>query len=143
MAEGPQPGVKPKVEVDGTALPAELEVLLELVAVDDHLHLPDMFLLSFRDAGHDVLQKVGAKIGSKVKISAPAPGSGSSELLIDAEVTALEAQYGSGGSRALIRGYDGSHRLHRGRNTQTYRNVKDSDIAQTIAQQAGLQVGTI
>jgi phage protein D len=143
MAEDPQPGIKPKIELDGAALPADVEVLLEQVAVDDHLHLPDMFLLSFRDAAHDVLQKVGAKIGSTVKISAPGAGSGSAELLIEGEVTALEAQYGSEGSRALIRGYDGSHRLHRGRNTQTFRNVKDSDIAQTIAQQAGLQPGTI
>src|SRR6476661_6684323 len=45
--------------------------------------------------------------------------------------------------KAIVRGYDLSHRLHRGRHTETYRNVKDSDIAQTIAQRAKLPVDKI
>ena len=43
----------------------------------------------------------------------------------------------------MVRGLDASHRLHRGRETQTYRNVKYSDIAQTVASRQGLGVGTI
>ena len=42
-----------------------------------------------------------------------------------------------------MRGYDKSHRLHRGRRTETYQNVKVSDVAQTVAGRAGLDVGTI
>jgi phage protein D len=136
-------GVRPKVEVKGTALPADLEVLLEQVAVDDHLHLPDMFVLRFRDTNRQVLKDGSFEVGVKVKISVPAAGAGSPDLLIDGEVTALEADYDAIGSHAVVRGYDGSHRLHRGRTTQTYRNVKDSDIARTVAQRAGLQTGTI
>jgi phage protein D len=136
-------GVRPKIEVDGSAMAPEIEVLLEQVAVDDHLHLPDMFLLRFRDTGRQVLKDGKFEIATKVKISVPAAGAGSPDLLIDGEVTALEADYDSVGSHAVVRGYDGSHRLHRGRNTQTYRNVKDSDIARTVAQRAGLQAGTI
>lgn len=142
MADDPQIGVKPKVEVDGTALPVELETLLEQVVVDDHLHLPDMFVLSFRDATREVVKQAHIKIGSRVRISAPAPGL-SGELLIDGEVTSLEAEYDAAGSRAIVRGYDGSHRLHRGRNTQTYQNVKDSDLARAITQQVGLEAGNI
>src|SRR5260370_41768425 len=81
--------------------------------------------------------------GSKMKVSAPPLGGSSPELLISGEVTALEAEYDPGGSRAVVRGYDGSHRLHNGRETQTYRNVKDSDIAQTVASRHGLQKGKI
>jgi phage protein D len=136
-------GVKPRIEVEGQALAPDVEVLLEQVVVDDHLHLPDMFLLTFRDAGHAVARQAQLHIGSKVKISAPGPGAGGAELLIEGEVTALEAEYDTAGSRAVVRGYDGSHRLHRGRVTQTYQNVKDSDIAHTVAQRAGLQPGTI
>jgi phage protein D len=143
MPEDARAGIKPKVEVDGSALASNLEPLLELTVVDDHLHLPDMFLLSFRDIGRDVAKQAHFQIGSKVKISAPSPAGGGAEVLIDGEVTALEAEYDALGSRALVRGYDGSHRLHRGRVTQTYQNVKDSDIAQTVAQRAGLQPGTI
>ncbi len=136
-------GVRPKVEVGGTALATELEVLLEQVVVDDHLHLPDMFLLRFRDTGRDVLKGGRFQVGAPVKITVPAAGAGQGDVLIDGEVTALEAEYDALGSRALVRGYDGSHRLHRGRTTQTYRNVKDSDIARTVAQRAGLETGTI
>jgi len=142
MPEDALAGVKPRVEIDGSPLAAELETLLEQVVVDDHLHLPDMFLLSFRDAGHQIAKQAKATIGSKVKISVPG-ATGGTELLIDGEVTALEAEYDSVGSRAVVRGYDASHRLHRGRVTQTYQNVKDSDIARTVAGRAGIQAGTI
>jgi phage protein D len=138
-----QAGIKPRVDLDGRTLPAELDVLLERVVVDDHLHLPDMVELTFRDAANDVLRKLGVQIGSRVSVAASAGGAGSPEVLIDGEVTALEADYGAGGSRAVVRGYDGSHRLHRGRFTQTYRNVKHSDIAGRIARQVGLEPGTI
>src|SRR5215471_18653471 len=137
MPDDPVAGVKPKIEIEGQPLASEVETLLEQVVVDDHLHLPDMFLLSFRDSGLQVVKQTKLTIGAKVRISV------GSDLLIQGEVTGLEAEYDSAGSRAVVRGYDGSHRLHRGRVTQTYQNVKDSDIARTVAQRAGLQTGTI
>jgi phage protein D len=140
----PRAGVKPKVEIDGAELSTDLSPLLELVVVDEHLHQPDMFMLSFRDITHDVSQRAHLTIGGKVKISAPSPTGGTgNEVLIEGEITALEADIDATGTRAIARGYDGSHRLHRGRITQTYQNVTDSDIARTVAQRAGLQPGTI
>lgn len=136
-------GIRPKIEVGGTELTDELSVLLEEVLVDDHLHLPDMFVLRLRDSGREVLKQGHFQIGAPVKITVPAAGAGQGDVLIDGEVTALEAEYDALGSRALVRGYDGSHRLHRGRTTQSYRNVKDSDIARTVAQRVGLGAGTI
>ncbi|HEX4214929.1 MAG TPA: VgrG-related protein [Candidatus Dormibacteraeota bacterium] len=136
-------GVRPKIEVGGTALAQDLEILLEQTVVDDHLHLPDMFLLSFRDVGRDVLKRGRFQVGTPVKITVPPAGAGQGDVLVEGEVTALEAEYDALGSRALVRGYDGSHRLHRGRTTETYRNVKDSDIARTVAQRVGLGTGTI
>ncbi len=131
------------IEVDGSPLADELIPLLEQVVVDDYLHMPDMFVLAFRDLERTVLSQARLKIGSKVKISATALGSPRPEPLITGEVTAIEAEYGLTGNRAIVRGYDLAHRLIRGRRTETYRNVKDSDIARTIAQRAGLQIGTI
>src|SRR5438105_68508 len=122
-------GAKPVIEVEGQPLAHQVEVLLEQVVVDDHLHLPDMFLLSFRDAGNEVFGRAQLRIGAKVRIGVPGAGAGATEVLIDGEVTGLEAEYDASGSRAIVRGYDGSHRLHRGRITQTYQNVKDSDVA--------------
>src|SRR5215467_10813101 len=103
MPDDAQAGIKPKVEVGGSPLSDDLAQLLELVVVDDHLHLPDMFMLSFRDSGHDVAQHANLQIGTKVKISVPSPEGGSgAALLIDGEVTALEAEYDALGSRAVV-----------------------------------------
>src|SRR5438309_961954 len=143
MADESQVGVRPKVEVEGTALTPELDALLEQVIVDDHLHMPDMFSLSFRDPARQAVKQTHVQIGSGIRITVPGQGGSAPQLLIDGEVTTLEAEYDSHGSRAVVRGYDRSHRLHRGRTTQTYLNVKDSDIARTIAQRAGLRPGTI
>lgn len=131
------------VEIDGSALSAELLPVLEQVVVDDHLHLPDTFVLSFRDLDRKVLSQAKIKIGCQVKISGTALGGQLPEPLLSGEVTAIEAEYDSLGARAIVRGYDHSHRLHRGRRTETYRNVKDSDIAGQVAQRAGVKVGKI
>jgi phage protein D len=135
--------LRPRVEIDGSPLSAELEVLLEQVVVDDHLHTPDMFEITFRDAERQVLSRANAKIGSRVKVSAPALGGGSPDVLISGEVTAFEGEYDLAGSRATVRGYDASHRLHRGRISKTYMNVKYSDVAGQVGRAQGLQTGTI
>ncbi len=135
--------LRPRVEIDGAPLSAELEVLLERVVVDDHLHTPDMFEVTFRDAERQVLSQAKAKIGSKVKVSAPPLGGTTPDVLISGEVTALEGEYDSAGSRAIVRGYDASHRLHMGRVSKTFVNMKYSDIAQQVAKDHGLQTGTI
>ncbi len=131
------------VEIDGTELAPDLVPALEQVVIDDHLHLPDTFVLSFRDLDRKVLSHAKLKIGSVVKISGTPLGGQLPEPLLTGEVTSIEAEYDPVGARAIVRGYDHSHRLHRGRRTETYRNVKDSDIAQQVARRAGIQVGTI
>jgi uncharacterized protein involved in type VI secretion and phage assembly len=129
---------KRRIEVDGAALPAEVEGQLESVLVIDRLAMPDTFALVFRDPARDVLDRAGLKIGAKVKIST-ALRSDSPELLIDGEVTSVEAEYDTIGARAVARGYDMSHRLNAGRKTQTFQNVKVSDVARQLAGDAGLQ----
>ena len=135
--------LRPRLEIDGSALSGELEVLLEKVVVDDHLHTPDMFEITFRDADRQVLSQAKLKIGSKVKVSAPPLGGSAPGVLIAGEVTAFEGEYDAAGSRAVVRGYDASHRLHMGRISKTFLNVKYSDIARQIAGDHGLQPGTI
>ena len=74
-----------------------------------------------------------SRSGTRSSSRAPRLGEAATKPLITGEVTALEAEYDALGGRAVVRGYDPSHRLHRGRQTQTYRNVTDSDIARTVA----------
>jgi len=134
--------VWPDIELNGSALSNEMEGLLEQVVVDHHQHLPDMFAITFHDPDRDVLGKLNATIGDTVTIKVTPPG-GSPETLIKGEVTGFEAEYGATRLRTVLRGYDMSHRLHRGRRTETYKNVTDSDIARTVASRANLTVGKI
>lgn len=135
---------EPRIEVDGTPLPLEYQSLLERVVVDEHAFLPEMFVLRFRDADQEVIRGAGFGIGAQVKIMVTPLGEDSAAALISGEVTALEAELDVvSGSHAVVRGYDHSHRLHRGRTTATYRNVTDSDIARLVARRAGLPTGRI
>jgi phage protein D/phage baseplate assembly protein gpV len=134
---------KPRIEIDGSPLASEFDLLLERAVVDDHLFLPDMFVLRFRDPNRQVLSRGGFKIGSQVKVIAGPLGQDATEPLITGEVTALEAEFDSTGSHAVVRGYDHSHRLHRGRRTESYRNMTDSDIVRKVARDAGLTLGTV
>lgn len=131
------------VTIDGSPLSPELEPSLESVLVDDHLHLPDMFLLTFRDIDRTILTQAGITIGSRVVIAGSALGEQGTKPLITGEVTAVEGEYDALGGRAIVRGYDPSHRFHRGRRTETWRNATDADIARAVARRAGVEVGTI
>ncbi len=130
-------------EIDGQPLPADLVPLLISAYVDDSQRLPDMFMLRFRDPGRIVLAKANAKIGSAVKISVQAGNAQTPAVLIQGEITALEAEFDAGGTFTIIRGYDQAHRLFRGRRTTSYVQMTASDIVKQVAQRAGLKVGEV
>ena len=140
---GQEYAAKPRIEIDGTPLPPELEVHLERAVADDHTLLPGMVVLRFRDPDRDLLHRAGFEIGGTVRVLAGPAGQEAREVLATAEVTGFEAEFDASGSHAVVRGYDHSHRLHRGRRTETYRNVTDADIARAVAQRVGLEVGRV
>jgi hypothetical protein len=78
----PEFTLQAQVEVDGSALAPDLVPSLERVVVDDHLHLPDTFVLSFRDLDRKVLTRARIQIGSQVKISGTPLGGRLPEPLI-------------------------------------------------------------
>jgi phage protein D/phage baseplate assembly protein gpV len=127
------------VEIDGAALDAAVDGQIESVVVTDRLAMPDTFTLIFRDPNRDILGKAGLEIGKKIEIKTNSATSTTPESLIKAEVTSIETEYDSLGTRAVVRGYDLSHRLAAGRKTATYQNVTYSDIASQVASAAGLQ----
>lgn len=131
------------VEIDGSALAADVAPMLLSAYVDDSLRLPDLFVLRFRDSERMVVSKSGVKIGSTMKISVASDAGPTPEALIQGEVTALEAEFDSTGTYTVIRGYDQAHRLFRGRRTETYTQSTASDVAKKVAQRAGLTVGTV
>ena len=130
----------PTVLVGGSALSDGAAKCLVRTEVDTHLALPAMFSLSFEDLTGAALDDAGLDIGVEVQVSA---GSRSGSKLITGEVTAIEGYYQGIGGRTVVRGYDLCHRLQRARRTRSFDNMTDSDIAQRIAGEASLPVGTI
>ena len=53
------------VEVEGTALPDDVKVMLSYAYVDDSRNLPDTFVLRFRDPGAVVLDKGKLRSGRR------------------------------------------------------------------------------
>ncbi|HEV2755276.1 MAG TPA: VgrG-related protein [Actinomycetota bacterium] len=126
------------VKVDGAPLSPQLMSELLGVAVEDALSRPASFALTFNDPEHTLLGN-GFDFGATVALSL---GEGKS-LLEHAEVTAKECEVGVAGHVTVVRGFDLTHRLHRGRRTEVYKDVLYSDVAQKIAARAGLSGGTI
>lgn len=131
------------VEVAGTKLPADMAALLLQATVDDSRTVPDLFALRFRDPDNAVLEKAGIKIGSPVTLSVASNENHTPVKLLVGEVTALEKEHDGTGTVTTVRGFDKSHRLTRGRRVASYQQMTVSDVAQKVAQRAGLQVGTI
>ncbi|MDQ1501299.1 MAG: hypothetical protein QOI86_4639, partial [Actinomycetota bacterium] len=132
-----------RIEVDGAPLADAVDSTLVSAFVDDSLNLPDMFQLAFRDPTRTALEQGRFRIGSEVTVSVVSEATPGGEKLVRGEVTALEAEFDSGGTMTVVRGYDPSHRLFRGRTTETYTNVTYADIARTVAGRAGLDIGRI
>jgi uncharacterized protein involved in type VI secretion and phage assembly len=112
------------------------------VVVDTSLHLPGMFTILLNDPQLEWVDSDLLNIGKpvEIKIKQAEDRGGQEGTLIKGEITALEPNFSAeGGTSLLIRGYDKSHRLHRGKKTRTFLKQKDSDIVQTIAGEVGLQ----
>jgi phage protein D len=136
-------GARPEITLDGTQLREEFEVLVERLLVDTSLHTPDLVEVRLRDAGHDVLRRMGVRIGMAIEVSGTRVGDGQQTRLTAAEITTLEHDFGDDGAVAVIRGYDRSHRLCRGRRTASYNDVTDGDVVRQVARRAGVEVGTV
>jgi phage protein D len=131
------------VEIDGQQLPEDVRALLVSACVDDSRNVPDLFVLRFRDPDRLVVGKAKATIGAAVQVSVTAPELGSPLVLLSGEVTALEAELDGTGTFTVIRGLDHSHRLFRGRSTETYQQVTASDVVKKVAGRAGVAVGAV
>src|SRR5882757_9309042 len=129
--------------VVGLPLSPLVQSNLVRAVVDTHLHLPDMFELTFIDEAGTVTDDAGLAIGAAVEILAGDATSTGTTSLIKGEVTAIEAICAESLIYTVIRGYEKAHRLQRARRTRTFLNMKDSDIARQIANHAGLEVGSI
>ncbi len=132
-----------EVTIDGRPLPAHLDAALLQLVVENSVKLPDSFSIVLRDPHREVLDEAGARIGATVVIRAFSEGAPQGVTLVDGEVTALEAELDAEATTTVIRGFDLSHRLFRGRVTESYTNVTYADVATKVARRAGLEPGTV
>jgi len=130
------------VKIGGTDVPKDFMSAVQRIVVDATLHMPSMFTIELRDPELEWVDDSSLDLGKPVEISAKTGTAwgGLSGTLFKGEITALEPRFSAQGeSSMVIRGYDKSHRLHRGKKTATWLNKKDSELATAIAGNADLQ----
>jgi Rhs element Vgr protein len=133
-----------ELKVAGTKLSDEnAEKVLEIV-VDSSTHLPAMCTVRLHDPEMTLVDGTTFDIGNELELSLEGiedygdySAENSLSLVFKGEITALEPDFGVR-TTLLVRAYDKSHRLHRGRQTRTFAQTKDSDLASKVAGEAGL-----
>lgn len=127
------------IRVGGRDLPRSIYTQLIEVVVDQHVHLPGMFLVRMQDPDLSLLDNGPFDLAKSLEITAADADNHQFEL-IAGEITALEPNFSEGMVAELtVTGFDRLHRLYRESKTVTYLNAKDSDLAAQIASNAGLK----
>jgi phage protein D/phage baseplate assembly protein gpV len=122
------------VKVGGRTLDTAIEEKLLEIIVDHTLYLPDMVVLRIDDTSQEAMNDTNVfDVGKEIEVTAY------NTPIFKGEITSLEPDFRDGAAIFLVRGYDKSHRLHRGRKRMTYLEMTDSDLARQIAGNAGLQ----
>jgi phage protein D len=130
-----------KVLLNGTELSKELFFAIYGITIEDELNLPSMFTIKFNivDFTNGDWRGVDLKtfkLGDTVKVSM---GIDSSVDMMTGEITSLDYIFGDL-CYLDIRGYDKLHRLRFGAMRRSFKDMKDSDIASSIASEVSLTV---
>jgi uncharacterized protein involved in type VI secretion and phage assembly len=154
----------PLLKIDGENAPEEVIDNLLQVLVEESIHLPAMFTLILHNdyfsgrieenpweyqenKSYDELFTIGksVQIGFQASTSlAEEFNEEKEDYLIEGEITAIETQFTEDSQAPIvIRGYDTSHRLHRGRYNRSFINMTDSDIVKKIASEVNIKTGVI
>jgi phage protein D/phage baseplate assembly protein gpV len=149
----------PKLKIEGQAVPPELQEDLLQIVVEESLSQPGMFVLvikndyqpgSSRDKPwkHQNLLQIGKTVSIGFSASTTqettAKESETKGEILQGEITAIEVHFTEKTQAPIIvRGYDVSHRLHRGRFNRSFQNMTDSDIVKKMAKEVGIDTAQI
>lgn len=128
---------KTQISIAGTPLTEDQVKLVKLVTLDSSLYVPDMCEILIAELKDTELPTQPYKVGDPLKVSLTDPND-SLTVIFEGEITAVEPIFETSYVSMVIRGYDKSHRMHRGTKTKAWLNTKDSDIASAIASANGL-----
>ena len=149
---------RPLLQLASGDAPPELIKDILQISVEESLHLPGMFMLVIHNSylpgrSHDEpwRHEKYFKIGDKLKLGFAAStteasvfGEEAEEYLIDGEITGIEVHFtNKSEAHIVVRGYDVSHRLHRGRYNRSFLNETDSDIVRKVASEVGIKLGKV
>ena len=129
------------LKIGGVEAPRPLlDVMLECT-IENSLQLADVCTVRFNDSDFKWLDaKDLFKIGNTIEVLAGYEKDALVSLFYG-EINGMEMDLAAHGVPILqIRAYDKMHRLCRGRTTNTFVDMTDSDIVQKVGQQVGLQV---
>jgi uncharacterized protein involved in type VI secretion and phage assembly len=137
---------------------ADAELMKDIlqITVEESLHLPAMFTLMVHNSylpttersqhkpeRHENVFEIGKKIRLGFISSTTEDGNfqkKEEDFLIEGEITGIEIHFNEKSEAPIIiRGYDISHRLHRGRHNRSFLNETDADIVKKIAKEVGIK----
>lgn len=125
-----------KITVNGLALSDTLQIVS--IEVQQSLHLPSMFVMRLFDPEFQSYSLDSFAIGSPVEIKMGQDET-SLAVVFKGEISGMELDCGPQNVPVVtVRGYDKLYRLHLGRQTRTFLDVKDSDLVSKIAGETGL-----
>lgn len=124
---------------NGAELSDDLLSAVEKVDVEDEINLPSMFairinIVDMENGSWRGIDLEEFKLGDEIKILM---GMGETTEMLIGEIAALEPTFGSR-SFMEIRGFDRLHKLRFGAYRRSFKEMKDSDVASSIASDAGL-----
>lgn len=139
MAENLLNATSFKLLLNGTELSKELFLAVYGIALEDELNLPSMFTIKldtvdFIKGTWRGIDLKTLKMGDTVKISM---GIERAIDMMTGEITSLDYTFGDA-CFMEIRGYDRLHRLRFGTMRRSFKDMKDSDIASSIASEISL-----
>lgn len=141
---------------------ADPELIKDLlqITIEESLHLPAMFTLvvhnshlptTNRDEHKPRRHEKFFEIGKKIRLGFVSSTTQDSnftkedqDFMIEGEITGIEMHFNEKSEAPIIvRGYDISHRLHRGRHNRSFLNETDTSIVEKIAKEVGIKKGRI
>jgi len=125
--------------LNGTDLPDNLMTAIEGITIEDEINVPAMFSIKYNiiDFEQGMWRGIDLKTfqpGTTIKIRM---GMDNTLEMMTGEITSLDVTFEEF-SFMEIRGYDRLHKLRFGAKRRSFKDMKDSDIASSIASEVGL-----
>lgn len=128
-----------RLSLNGSELSQDLMPAVEGITVEDEINLPAMFTIKFNivDFENGTWRGIDLntfRVGDEIKVFM---GMDSTVEMMTGEITSLDLTFANY-SFMEIRGYDRLHRLRFGTKRRSFKDMKDSDVASSVASEIGL-----